>query len=954
MLSDICPVRDGDAGVRDDLGEVRRDRLDVLHAVVHVEDLSLAEELTADRGRDLQVGLRADEGQDRVAVLRRGRERAHLADAGDRHLERARDRGRGHRQDVHVGLELLELVLVLDAEALLLVDDDEPDVLELDVLRQDPVRADDDVDGAVREARDRLLRLLLRLEPAERPEVHGEAGEALLEGLHVLPDEERRRHEHGDLLAVLHGLERRADRDLGLAVADVAGEQAVHGDRTLHVALDLVDGGQLVGGLGERERFLELALPRGVRAERVPLGRHARRVQLDEVDGDVADGLPGLRLRSGPVRAAHLRQGRALAADVPGELVELVGRDEELVTRVTALRGRVLEDEVLALRLHGVAAPARHLARDELDELADAVRGVHDDVAGLELQRVDDVLAPPRELLHRAGALLHAAAVELGLAEDRDARVRGGEAVLDGRGGHDGDARLGRRGEGFGTGGDPGVGEDLHRSFDQSLALGGHHDGPPVVGQLLDVRDRTVGAARERRDRLGADPDVLAGLGCRFGVGEDAVAVTLVEAGVERRDRPPGALPAGVLELLHGEEVAGVEVDRRLGTGDGSAPGGLEELRVGLREAVRTAADPLGREHRDGGVLRQVVRDRHEVLHERGSEGLHALDRDALGDLREHLRQVRELVQHLARPLPDVVGEQELARCGEFDLPEVVVRRALVGDGEGLDGLDLVTEEVDAHRVVGRGREDVEDATAHGELAAAGDEVDPGVREVDQLGGDRPEVVAARVGAEDHGCERGEVARDGLQRRADARDDHGRAAVVRRGVLPTCELPERGDPRAHGLRARAEALVRQGLPRGELEHVGVGDVAADGVTNGLGFAPGGGDDEHALRPVPLGEERGEQGHAQAVGHREVGVTRRGAEHAIERGGARERRDDARDRHSGHGTGGLRQPGGRARRANRVRAAGRAVRVRGTRARNGSAGAGGERSRSGRLPRRRVR
>jgi hypothetical protein len=35
---------------------------------------------------------------------------------------------------------------VLDAEALLLVDDDEPEVLELRALRQQAVGADDDVD----------------------------------------------------------------------------------------------------------------------------------------------------------------------------------------------------------------------------------------------------------------------------------------------------------------------------------------------------------------------------------------------------------------------------------------------------------------------------------------------------------------------------------------------------------------------------------------------------------------------------------------------------------------------------------------------------------------------------------------------------------------------------------------------------------------------------------------
>ena len=60
-------------------------------------------------------------------------------------------------------------------------------------------------------------------------------------------------------------------------------------------------------------------------------------------------------------------------------------------------------------------------------------------------------------------------------------------------------------------------------------------------------------------------------------------------------------------------------------------------------------------------------------------------------------------------------------------------QRALVGHGERAQLVDLVAEEVDAHRVVGDGREHVEDAAAHRELAAAGDHVDPGVGEVDEL-----------------------------------------------------------------------------------------------------------------------------------------------------------------------------------------------------------------------------
>ena len=138
--------------------EPGRGPLDRLDPVVHVEDLALAQQLAPDRGGDLLLVVGADERQDRVPLLRRRRERRHLADAGDRHLERARDRRRAHREDVDVGPQLLELLLVLDAEALLLVDDDQAEVLEPHLAREQPVGADDDVDGAVAQALERRRR----------------------------------------------------------------------------------------------------------------------------------------------------------------------------------------------------------------------------------------------------------------------------------------------------------------------------------------------------------------------------------------------------------------------------------------------------------------------------------------------------------------------------------------------------------------------------------------------------------------------------------------------------------------------------------------------------------------------------------------------------------------------------------------------------------------------------
>lgn len=79
--------------------------------------------------------------------------------------------------------------------------------------------------------------------------------------------------EHGHLLAVGGGLEGGADGDFGLAEAHVAADEAVHGLVRLHVGLDGLGGGQLVGGILIDERGLQLLLACKSRARTRNLSR---------------------------------------------------------------------------------------------------------------------------------------------------------------------------------------------------------------------------------------------------------------------------------------------------------------------------------------------------------------------------------------------------------------------------------------------------------------------------------------------------------------------------------------------------------------------------------------------------------------------------------------------------------------------------------------------------------
>src|SRR3972149_5945621 len=112
----------------------------------------------------------------------RRRDHRHVAHAGERHVEGARDRRRREREHVHRGAQLLHPLLVRDAEAVLLVHHEQPQALELHVLGQEPVRPDDDVHGPHAEPLDDRLLLAGRAEAREQLDARGGGREPVGEG----------------------------------------------------------------------------------------------------------------------------------------------------------------------------------------------------------------------------------------------------------------------------------------------------------------------------------------------------------------------------------------------------------------------------------------------------------------------------------------------------------------------------------------------------------------------------------------------------------------------------------------------------------------------------------------------------------------------------------------------------------------------------------------------------
>ncbi|CAM5275515.1 hypothetical protein SGRIM128S_04483 [Streptomyces griseomycini] len=651
--------------------------------------------------------------------------------------------------------------------------------------------ADDDVHRAVPQALQDRLRLGVGLEAGQRPHVDGELRVPLAERPEVLLHQQRRRDEDGDLLAVLDGLEGGPHRDLGLAVADVAADQAVHGDRLLHVLLDLGDGGELVGRLRVGEGVLQLPLPGGVGAEGVARRRHPRAVQLDQVGRDLLDGLLGARLGLGPVRAAEAVQGGRLAADVLGDLLQLVGGDVEAVAGLAALGGGVLHDQVLA-------GGALHGALHHLDVPADAVLLVDDVVARLQGERVDGLAPPGRH--PGAVAARRLLPGQVGLGEHGEPEHRVDEPVVDAAAGdvHDGGAELAE--VVVQTGRDALAAQHLDRAGGRAVALGDEHRAPAVGEPALGVGERPRGVA-------------AVGLG---GVHAELEGVGLLEGvvGGERRHRPPHhvQLARPVADVRDGPQGGRADVDGRLAAPGGGRPGGLQELLARRHQVGGPRAHPLRVAHDGHGALGQHVEQQLHVVDQDRREGLHALHGDPLGDLAEQFAELGVGLGEGTRACPYVLGEQQLTARRR---PQAVLgdlQGPLVGDLEVADLLDVVAPELDPQRVFLGGREHVEDAAAHRELAALLDQLHARVRG----GGERLDdlvQVGALPGPQGDGLQIAQPFDLRLEYGAHGRHDDGDRAglgVVGAGVG---QAAQHGQAAADGVAAGAEPLVRQRLPR---------------------------------------------------------------------------------------------------------------------------------------------
>ena len=139
-----------------------------------------------------------------------------------------------------------------DAEAVLLVDNDHAEAVELHVLIQQGVGADQNGYFAVGDALQEFLAAAAFDRAGEQRHLEAQMLQQGAQGCQVLLRQEFRGRHEGGLLAVGHRQQHGEQGDDGLAAANVALNEAVHRKGAAHVGKNLVQHAPL--GSGELKR----------------------------------------------------------------------------------------------------------------------------------------------------------------------------------------------------------------------------------------------------------------------------------------------------------------------------------------------------------------------------------------------------------------------------------------------------------------------------------------------------------------------------------------------------------------------------------------------------------------------------------------------------------------------------------------------------------------------------
>ena len=319
-------------------------------------------------------------------------------------------------------------------------------------------------------------------------------------------------------------------------------------------------------------------------------------------------------------------------------------------------------------------------------------------------------------------------------------------------------------------------------------ALGREHDAVAVA-----ARARGAGARARRRRRR---PDRTrsrrraACRGCRASRAATSRRPGVREQPVERRARAAGA----------SRSPRAPHVAASVAASDGLL---VEQL-------LRAVAHALRLDEQHERVVGQEVGEQVLAVGEPRQPRLHAVERLALGEPLPLLAAPRLRARAAPRRARAPRRSGSSSRAGKIHASATSCVRALVGDRERREPVDLVAPEVDAHGMVVGRRVHVDDRAAHRDLAARLDLVLAPVAHRRRAGrrarrGRRGRPARTTIGSTSSTC--------GPSRCTSART--GATTTVGQVLAAGAQPPHHAQAPAHRLERRRHPLERQRLPRRE-------------------------------------------------------------------------------------------------------------------------------------------
>ena len=193
-------------------------------------------------------------------------------------------------------------------------------------------------------------------------------GESTTEGFNVLEREDGGGDKECHLAPRLKRGECSAQRHLGLPVAHVAHNHAIHRSPLGKIRLRRLNRRELIGCLSEREGRLELNEPRGFAVNRWAVGEFARRIDAQQLVSEIIGGSLRALLGASPLTSAEPTECRIFSACIARDSRQLFRWHEDTITAA------VLNLKVVALIT--LAAASSHA-----QEASESVINVHEQIA---------------------------------------------------------------------------------------------------------------------------------------------------------------------------------------------------------------------------------------------------------------------------------------------------------------------------------------------------------------------------------------------------------------------------------------------------------------------------------------------------------------------------------------------------------------------------------------------